>query len=182
VPSKYPAPDNAALSALTSVKSGGAALNDPGAGFNVQDWTLNYADGDVTISAPSAEPVVLFSLDGITEIDLAFDQSMRPFVAFMQNGVARYWWYDSQSSGPVFSDLPDGTEAPRCCLDDRRPQGVPSSDIILAYLRSGTLYFRAERDRYETEYTLASSVTGSLRRVAMNRGLRVQFELGAPLA
>jgi hypothetical protein len=62
------------------------------------------------------------------------------------------------------------------CLDDKRPLQNAVSDVILAYTRSGNLYFRAQRDRYLVEYPLATAVTGTLDKVGMNTVNRLQFE------
>ena len=73
---------------------------------------------------------------------------------------------------------------PRLSFDDKRAtQYGANGDIILAYLRSvgGSrgLYYRQQRDRFNTEYTLRTGLPNNtrLRAVGMNRGLRMQFEL-----
>lgn len=162
---------------LTSVrKFGGIALNDPSQGMFVQIWTLTTDGTNVTISAPNHPASVLFTGTAITEIDLAFDQNMRPFVAFVEGGAAKYRWYDSLVEGQVITPLTDATR-PRCCLDDKRALQTGSSDIILVYIRVGNLYFRAQRDRYLVEYLLKSAVTGALAKVGMGVALRLQFEM-----
>jgi hypothetical protein len=51
--------------------------------------------------------------------------------------------------------------------------------IVLAYMRSDVLYARFQRERYETEHTLAIGLGPDARlvAVAMNKGLRLQFQL-----
>ena len=176
----YLAPDNYTPALLVDYDMGGIGLHDPSQGLQVQVWTLEYLGGIVFISAPNTPRTVLFSLPNITELSLAFDQNMNPFVAFMQSNPtpqARFWWYDTVTQTQIFTDLPSGSTSPRCCLDDKRPSQSALCDIILAYMRAGSLYFRAQRDRYLVEYLLASSLNARLDRIGMTKQNRVQFRL-----
>ncbi len=166
---------------LVDVELGGTALNDGVAGLYVQLWTVRYARPDVIVSAPTSPDTVLFSREGITELGLAFDQNMSPFVAFVQEGAAKYWWFDTQAGGHVFSDLPVGSITPRCGMDDKRDVLLAGSDIILAYVRGTNLYYRLQRDRYTVEYLLKTAAGSSLVNIGMNTQHRFQFRL-MPLA
>lgn len=164
--------------ALIDYERGGTALNVPDDGLNVQTWTLRYESPAVIVSGTIAPDTTLFSRPGITELALAFDQNMRPFVAFVENGVPRFWWYDTVVGAGVFTDLPVDALHPRCCLDDHREAQSAVSDIILAYTRGADLYYRQQRDRYATEYLLTTGVDGTLAAIGMNTGLRLQFQIG----
>src|SRR5690606_35250660 len=65
---------------------GGVALNDPSQGLSVKVWhafATHDHDTDVVtvwVEAPGVPATELFSGIGITEIALAFDQNMNPFV------------------------------------------------------------------------------------------------------
>src|SRR6056297_2820812 len=79
-------PDGLVTSPLKDYELGGRALNDPSEGLQVQVWTC-YVDGDdIMIQAGDSAPEVLFTAAGTTEVALAFDQNMRPAVAFTQSG------------------------------------------------------------------------------------------------
>ena len=162
---------------LVDVEVGGVALNDPSGGLEVQLWTANYAAPDVTVSAPSVPSSVLFSLPDITQISLAFDQNMRPFVAFVQGGQARYWWFDTAVGSQVFSDLPVDARYPRATLDDKRLLQRIRSDIILAYTRGTGLYYRQQRDRFQTERLLKDPCGGDLESIGMNAQRYLQFRI-----
>lgn len=161
----------------------GLDIQDPSQGVNVKDWTLNLvgqADDtqQVIVSAPGSPDTVLITGTGITEIDLAFDQNMQPFVAYVQAGQAKYRWFDSVASAFVITNLPSGSRTPRCTLDDHRVMQLGSSDIILMYCRGSTLYMRMQRERYETEHTIAAvGANGQLVYVAMNVKNRLQWQL-----
>lgn len=171
---------------------GGIGLNDPSAGLRYQNWTLRYfpASGDMVISAPNTPMTTLFTRSGITEIDLAFDQNMNPFVTFVEAGVAKFWWFDTNISQTVFSNLPANSLTPRCCLDDKRSTQTNSSDICLCYVLNGNLYARFQRERYQTQWALkvpflhpVFGLPAVLVRVGMNKVNRLQFlcDLAQPM-
>jgi hypothetical protein len=178
VPAEFLEPDDIETpSSLVDYELGGVALNDPSQGLKVRNWRLRLVGNDVRINADGVPEETLFTRSGITELSLTFDQNMRPYVAFVQNGQAILRWYDTLAQQQIFLDLDPATVTPRVCLDDKRPLQVGGSDVILAYVRDDNLYFRAQRDRFEIEYLLQTAVGGKLIRVGMNQKLRLQFLL-----
>jgi hypothetical protein len=179
---EFRSPDNIERpSPLIDYELGGRALNDPTEGLEVHIWTCEYNPdtGDVTVSAPGQPHETIFTELGITALSLTFDQNMRPFVGFLQNGQARYFWYDTVLGGTKIDNLPVDAAAPQCSLDDKRDMQTSqgANDIILAYVRGTGLYYRQQRDRYEIEYLLTATIPGTrLTRMGMNKGLRLQFE------
>lgn len=175
-PAEFLEPDDIETpSSLVDYELGGVDLNDASQGLRVRNWRLRMVGNDVRINADGVPETTLFTRSGITELSLAFDQNMRPYVAFIQNGQAILRWYDTLAQQQVFLDLAEGTVTPRVCLDDKRPLQVGASDVILAYVLNDNLYFRAQRDRFEVEYLLQANVGGRLIRVGMNRKYRLQF-------
>lgn len=167
---------------LIDYEIGGIGLNDPSQGHYVQIWTLQLVGDDVIIYADNWPEEILFTRTGITELSLAFDQNMNPFVAFVENDVAKYWWYDTNLGDTTFTSLPAGSRTPRCTLDDKRQNMTSTSDIILSYIGSNdTLYFRMERERYTVERTLKTGVIGRIKRVGMNHYNRLQWLIQDPL-
>lgn len=171
----YVYPDNLKTSNKLDFELGGVDIQDPSQGLMVKSWAA-YIDGnDVWISAEDREPVILFSRPGIlTEVSLAFDQNMRPTVAFVEDGNAWLYWYDTLIGNFTFTQLL-GILTPRVCLDDKRPNQGGASDVLLAYIKSNDLYVRIQRDRYQVEYLLRSDVNATLEKVGMNKKYRVQF-------
>lgn len=167
---------------LTDYELGGVALSDASLGLQVQRWICR-ADNDTGVVYLGAETVpetVLFTAEGITELSLAFDQNMRPFVAFTQLGQAKYRWYDTVLGANRITELDPEDRTPKCCMDDKRAWQVSqgANDIILAYLRGDSLYYRQQRERYEVERLLATGLEGKrLLKVGMNEAMRLQFEL-----
>jgi hypothetical protein len=183
VPSAYLTPDDLNVpSPFVDYELGGTDLNDASNGLRIQTWTLTYnsTTGDFTLDSPSTSPVVVYNASGVTWVSLTFDQNMNPIIAYLQSGSAKMWWYDTVPEDYAVLSLPAGTGRPCVCFDDKRQTQIigGAADVILAYVRAGTLYFRAQRDRFTVEYTLRVGVTGDLRRVGLNVGNRLQFKLG----
>lgn len=175
-------PDNLETSPLEVYERGSIGLNDPSAGLRYQDWRLRLVGSDVLISADNWPDTLLFSRAGITELDLAFDQNMNPFVAFVEAGQAKFWWFDTDVSQTVFSNLPANSLTPRCCLDDKRETQTSFSDIILCYALNGNLYYRQQRNRFTIQKLLQSPFVnpqtggpGTLIKVGMNEHNRLQW-------
>ena len=167
---------------LTDYELGGLALQDASQGLQVQRWTCraDSETGIVYLGAESVPETELFTAEGITELSLAFDQNMRPFVAFSQYNQAKFRWYDTVLGANRITELDPNDRSPKCCMDDKRPWQVAqgSNDVILAYLRGDSMYYRQQRDRYEVERLLATGLEGKrLIKVGMNEAMRLQFEL-----
>ncbi len=176
-------PDDLSNFLLMDFELGGFGLSDTSEGLQFQTWTLRYFPdtGDMVVHAANSPPTILFTRMDITEISLAFDQNMHPFVAFVEDDVAKFWWFDLVANDVVFTNLPGGSRSPRCCIDDKRGDRSATSDIILAYINSDVLYERQERDRYQDQRTLADPYLhpdggqAVLLRVGMNEFNRLQF-------
>jgi hypothetical protein len=170
---------------LIAFELGGAALNDPSQGLAVKLWTAKLeidretGVGSVYVEAAGVAKTLLFSGVGIDEVDACFDQNMNPFVAYMQNGQGRFYWYNPVVGGMDDTDLPTGCYDLRCSLDDKRPFNIAESDIVLSYIRAGNLCMRYQRDRFTVEHILRDDLGPSVRLVsmAMNRGSRMQWRL-----
>src|SRR5690606_9335710 len=111
---------------------------------------------------------------------------MQPFLCWRRaDGSAAFRWFDPTLAAFDVVELPAGTTSPRCVLDDKRHVSgtiAGASDIILAYIRGGALYYRQQRDRFLIEYELANGLHGAeLDQIGMNTHNRLQFRLlGGP--
>ena len=165
---------------LVDYEEGGIALNDPSQGMRVRAWRIVAKDREITIDVPAAPeitPVLLYTAASrLTEISLAFDQNMAPALAFVEGGVAKFWYFATDTQSRQTLEL-TGCTAPRCFLDDKRSTQTGNSDIILVYLKAGGLYYRQQRDRYLTERLLKMTDAVGINRCGMTYGNRVQIEL-----
>ena len=160
---------------------GGVALNDPSEGLLAKLWKLEVVKNesgtqDVQVSAPGTATTILFSGSDISEASLAFDQNMRPFVAYVQGGLAKIYWYDTAIPGQTTTVLSSDVKTPKCTTDEKRPWHLDISDIVLAYIRAGNLCVRYQRERYQNEHVLkAVGATAELVSVGLNKAGRLQF-------
>lgn len=153
---------------------GGVDISDPSQGLQVKTWTGELIGDTVFLSAEGVAPVAVVTDPGMTEFHFTFDQNMNPFVCWRAAGQSKYRWFDTTENDFVVTLLGAEDITPRCVLDDKRELQSGSSDIILAYVRAQTLYFRMQRERYLTEYTLSAGVP-RLVNIGMGRNNRLQF-------
>jgi len=74
----------------------------------------------------------------------------------------------------TITNFGSSVSSPKLTMDDKRESQSASNDIIFAYVKSGSLYYRQQRDRFQTEYFLRSGVA-KLKKIGMNDKLRLQF-------
>ncbi len=174
-------PDSNVSSPLMDYERGGVAINDPSQGLDVQDWRCYLAPNRVDVMLqPGASPAVMvFSQAGIDALSFTFDQNMRPCVAYAVGENCYLRWFDSVPGEYVTTPFV-GVRNPRVALDDKRiTQFASNSDIIFAYIRGDSLYYRQQRDRFTIERLLRSGISPNLRlkNIGMSHVLRMQFEL-----
>jgi hypothetical protein len=160
---------------------GGVAIQDPSQGLLVQLWRVRVIAGAfIYIDAPNTPPFLLLTDVNISEVDLAFDQNMFPFVTYVSNGLIKFYWYDPLAAQFVTSTILEFAWTPRCTLDDKRPFDVSNSDIILMYvnLLSGQIVYRIQRERYATEHAIdTAAVNDQIRCVNFADNTRLQWTI-----
>jgi len=176
VPSGYLSPDaHIRVNTLYDYERGGVALNDASEGLLGYDWKVWVEGDDILLArAPYDSPTTLFTAVGTTWVSLAFDQNMRPNVAYMQAGACKLWWYDTTIPGATTTTFAD-CASPMLCLDDKRQGADSYNDVLFFYVRAGSIRYRQQRDRYGTERTLTAVPDGTILQVGMAQNLRVQI-------
>lgn len=179
VPGAILDPDGLGSVGAEDWEKGGVAVQDASQGLMSHTWRIYVSALDVMLQRNGEAATVLFQQSGIIEIALAFDQNMRPVVAYRtSNNFTFLRWYDSAAqvyTTDTFSDIRNA----RLTLDDKRAASTDFSDVIFAYLRGTSLCYRQQRDRYTVEYVLSAGLPSNtkLRSVGMADNLRLQFEL-----
>lgn len=182
-PDKLPQYPDDAAGLLFDREHGGIALNDPSMGLHYQAWNVSYVADEVIVTAETtAVATPAFTLPGITELSLAFDQNMNGFIAYVAGGVSWYFWYDPISLQYEHVQMAAGVTRPRCGMDDKRLQMVDRSDILLGYMLGGSLYYRQERDRYTIERLLHDSPVGEFHQVSMGINNRIHYSFWTEFA
>ena len=159
-----------------SWENGGVALNNPSEELTKHVWKA-WTDGTtITVKRDDlATETVLITDTSITEVDLTFDQNMRPCIAYVANGVSKLYWYDTQQAKQVINEYP-AIRNPRVSLDDKRRFNVGNSDIIFAYQKGADLCYRLQRERFTIEHVLATNTKKRLLwRIGMGRNNRFLF-------
>lgn len=181
-PAAFAGPDAIESPAETvDYEIGGVDLSNPIEGLKAYRW-IAWFDGTremVVLQREGLPETDVFSAPGLTQLSFCFDQNMRPFFAYVQNGQAKFRWYDTVVGENIITNLNANDITPRCTLDAKSDMQTTEglNDIILAYVRDGNLYYRQQRDRFENEYLLG--VVGNFRliKVGMNVINRLQFLL-----
>jgi len=179
VPSSFLYGDSLVVSATTDYEMGGVDLNDPSQGLNATLWRMDIVGDNLVLSKNGTDPINYINAPGTTEVSFAFDQLMNPFVTYVQNGQAKYYWYDTSISGYATTNLPSGALTPRASLDDKREIStlLGQSDIILSYILNNNLCVRVQRERYLTEHILGTNVNVVLVNTGMSTVNRFQFQI-----
>jgi hypothetical protein len=159
-------------------ETGGIDLYDSSQGLLVQEWRASLIGNDVILDVPSntnITPTTIYSAAGITEISFSFDQSMHPTLALVISGESILYWYDTSVSGYSTTNYGVDVRNPRLSIDDKRPNQISNSDVIFAYIKSNSLYYRQQRDRYTIERLLKSNCS-YLKKIGMGTNNRFLFQ------
>lgn len=170
-PFLYPRSKNYPLT--ESWENGGVALSDPSQELTKYVWQA-WTDGtSIKVKRDDLDTHHVVLMDNnITEIDITFDQNMRPCIAYVANGISKLYWYDTQQAKQVINEYPLITN-PRVSLDDKRRFNVANSDIIFTYLKDNILCFRIQRERFSVEHVLINHNKSKLLwRIGMGRNNR----------
>lgn len=177
-----PHPDNLKAIGLTDRELGGVAINDGSQGLNNWVWTVNVEpDGTVKLWREGEAATTVLVQTDIADIALAFDQNMQPVLAWESTtGELFLYWFNPVIQSFVTDSFGLGRN-PRLAMDDKRTLSLGTSDVIFAYISEGKLCYRMQRDRFVTEYIVATDITDSrlkLQRIGLVN-YRFQFEISA---
>lgn len=128
---------------------------------NAEDGMLGYVwkaflrGNEVCVKREDLDEVhVITTKEGITQLDITFDQTMRPFLCYVKDGLPYYYHFNKDDSSYSEVALDPTVTFPRCALD--MPYDIPHSDIYIGYNRDGNLCYRIQRERFTKEYVLAT--------------------------
>ena len=159
-------------------EDGGIGVEDPTEGLLYQRWRCRLSGDDILLSSPNTPEYILFSEENVTELAFTFDQSMHPIVVFIQAGITKLRWFDSTVPGYIITTIGSDLQYPKITMDNKHvtsSNGNQTNDVILAYVRTGNLYYRQQRDSFTIERLLASGITTRLKKIGMSKGMRLQF-------
>ncbi|UYA98668.1 tail fiber protein [Xanthomonas phage vB_Xar_IVIA-DoCa4] len=154
---------------------GGASLNSSSDNLQAYLWTAESDGSIVTVYREGVDPVTVLSDSNITQIALAFDQTMRPHIAYMAGGACKFFWFDTIANAMSTMTIP-GATTPRLCMDEKRAVYATQSDVLLSYKKGTDVMLRAQRERFQTEHTIATGIEGDLVIFGMNNQNRLQWK------
>lgn len=150
------APRSKAYALTESWELGGVGLSDTSQGLASHIWRA-WTDSEAIYiqrsDLPKDTAKTLLAAPNITELDLTFDQNMRPVLTYVSGGIAKLYWYDTVSQSQTITDFPN-VQNPRVSLDDKRAFNTANSDVIFAYINNDQLCYRYQRERYGIEHVL----------------------------
>lgn len=155
---------------------GSAAIGAADAGRLSHLWHSEY-DGSKLELVNSEMRFTALELADISSHSFAFDQNMRPAVAYVRHGRTALLYRDAAAGEYIIRTFGEGFHSPQLSLDDPREQQISRSDIILSYVRNGLLCYRRQRDRYLIEHVLSDAKNQKLTQAGMTRNLRWRWRL-----
>lgn len=178
IPGLFLMPDDRVTTPLSDYEWGGVALTDASQGLMLKVWRCWLDRYDINLQVEGGPVMTIFQEIDVTEIALCFDQNMRWSVAYIQGGILKLRWFDSVLGQYVVSVFTEA-RTPKMALDDKRQTHLDTSDMVLAYMRGSTLYYRQQRDRFMVERVLRDNLypNTKLKNIGMGNKLRMQFEL-----
>lgn len=176
VTTQFVYPRSKSYTLTESWDNGGVALSDPSQDLNKYVWRAWTDGATITVKRDDLDTYQVVLMDiNITEIDLTFDQNMRPCIAYVANGISKLYWYDTFQAKQVIDEY-QAIRNPRVSLDEKRRFNVSQSDIIFAYQKGNTLCYRVQRERFTIERVLVTNTKKRLLwRIGMGRNNRFLF-------
>lgn len=155
---------------------GGVALLDASKGLNVKDWRCEVQDDGVFLSASGVPSFRIETIAGQPKwISFAFDQNMHYNLAYtLDNSSAFLYWYDADRARYV-TDALGTVKTPFLRMDDIIDPAFAERELVLSYIRDGSLCVRVQHDRFGVEYMLATNAGSAISQCGMNRKRRFQW-------
>ena len=169
-------------------QDGEMTANLGSAGNMTQNGTITKVSiGDYQYFAltPDDTGVPITVLSGVdsAQCTFCFDQNGQPAISWIDSLDRGFlWWFDIQTGQPEIIPFQAPVTSVGLCLDDKRPREVRVNDMLLWYtIPTGggmyALFYRQQRDRFDTPYPLADPVWPFIHKLGMNSELRVQVTL-----
>lgn len=118
-------------------------------------WQAFLRGNEICVKREDLDEIhVITTKENITQLDITFDQNMRPFLCYVKDGLPYYYHFNRDDSSYSEVALDPTVTFPRCALD--MPYDIPNSDIYIGYTRNGNLCYRIQRGRFTKEYVLAT--------------------------
>lgn len=165
---------------LVDFEWGGVDIFNTSQGLMVYVWKCYYKDDWICIENDVTK-YQLINVENVKSLSLSFDFNMHPTIAYTveredKERSAFLYWYDSAQAAQITTEYSIEYHTPQVSLDDHRLHQSANADIIFAYIKSGNLYYRQQRDRFLIERLLAENLGDvELIQIGMTSKNRFQF-------
>lgn len=157
-------------------EKGPIQLSDTSQGLDYQLWRARLVGDTVYLTSPTKAETPLFSLRGVTQISLSFDQNGHPLLAYLINSNEMWlFWYDPVIQSFTHTLLENEVRDVRVILPDRRKFQLAYSEVGVYYTKNDALYWRRQLERYQHSHLLLQGIGGRLLKVGMSTHYRLQF-------
>lgn len=139
-------------------------------------WKAFLRGNEICIKREDLDEIhVITTKENITQLDITFDQTMRPFLCYVKDGLPYYYHFNKDDSSYSEVALDPTVTFPRCALD--MPYDISKSDIYIGYSRDGNLCYRIQHERFTKEHILATIPTKSMVwRIGRTKGGRFGYQ------
>ena len=178
VPTSFLVPSKTEDDVLIDYEWGGVDIRNTSEGLGKYIWECVYKDNWIVLKNP-IETVNWLNIVGVTQLGLAFNFNMQPCVTYVKDSKVYLNWFDTSVQQYVTTDFGNTIKSPQISLDDRRNETSNSSDIIFAYVKGISIYYRQQRDRFNIEYYVGDITQDgtTLVQIGMGRNYRFQFKI-----
>lgn len=160
---KFLYPKNLHHAMTIAYTEAGPKLTDTQYGLTGYIWKAFVRGNQIVLQRIDlSEEHIMVTKDNITQVDVTFDQTMRPFIVYVADNQAYYLHYNKTTFNYEEVTLPSNVTFPRCELDMRNPDEIPFSDIILGYINGNNLCYALQRERFTVEHVIATDSKKSM--------------------
>ena len=153
---KFAYPKNLYHTFLESYCLGGSTLFEVKTNLDTHTWYGYLKSDGIYIKRLDVDTEYkIVEAPNISQLDITFDQSMRPVIVYVSNEKPYIYMYDSKQFTTV--PLDERIKYPKIELDNKLLSEISGSDIILGYTYEGKLCYRMQRDRFLKEYIIGNN-------------------------
>jgi hypothetical protein len=154
---------------------GGVALNNITQGRRFKIWVCYYEAGLIKVKPENEAVVFTLAQANVLSLSLAFDNAMNIVLTWKTSTGVNLYYYDTITLGYITTHFP-GVTSSIVSVDNDIGFYTTDSDVLFIYTKNNNLYYRQQRDRYDTE-RLIGNTTKLIKRVGLSTVNRFQIQL-----
>jgi hypothetical protein len=160
---------------VNNVTIGPVALNDASEGLSNKFWAAYFDPASKNIildDLVGTTTVIVNEPLGVKRIGLAFDQNGNDVYAWITDtNILMLRWFDGGIPGDTVVNL-DAAQDAVITMDMKYQAENSNSDVLLFYIRDNAIFYRIQRESYNTEHI--TPVTSGASRL-IDSGMRTDY-------